>query len=168
MQRTRRTIKTSEVEEHLRTLNKTHVTPTLDIASDKCNGKSVVTNAKPLSTFDIQSDASCVICRKSMNSDCHDKCVAKAIISRLRNPKNRNTSRPTNHSKSVLGKPPSLDSKATIAITVAPASPPKNVVPPSAFTKTKANSSYRWQKWIYNTLGFKWMPKVIDVCMSFH
>ena len=97
---------------------------------------------------------------------CHDKCVAKAIISRLRNPKNRNTSRPTNHSKSVLGKPPSLDSKATIAITVAPASPPKNVVPPSAFTKTKANSSYRWQKWIYNTLGFKWMPKIINVCMS--
>ena len=80
----KRSITNAKVEEHPRTMNKTHVASTIDVASGKCNRNSDVTNAKPLSTFDIQSDAPCVICRKSMLFDCHDKCVARAILSHLR------------------------------------------------------------------------------------
>ena len=52
----KRSIRNAKVEEHPRTLNKTYVAYTIDVASGKCNTNSDVTNAKPLSTFDIQSE----------------------------------------------------------------------------------------------------------------
>ncbi|PWA92696.1 hypothetical protein CTI12_AA075180 [Artemisia annua] len=164
LQRRRETLEASEVEEHPRTLNKTH--PALDLDTDlaNCNSNLCVTNDEPLNVLKV--DASCVFCRKSMLSGDHSKCVANSLLSRLKKRTLGRKSRPTNASKSVLGLMPCVVSKNDIVNPVVANNTSKIMLTVTEFDIKKAKSSWNWQRWLQRTHNFKWIPKIVNMCAS--
>ena len=164
VQRRRAKLGAPEVEEHLRTLNKTHVASDLDTNVADCISNVNVTNDEPLNAFKF--DASCVVCRKSMLSGDHSKCVANALLSRNKKCTSGRKSRPTIASKSVLGLKPSVVSKDDIVTPVVASNTSKDKQSLSEFTKKKAQTSWNWQCWLQKTHNFIWIPKMFNVCAS--
>ena len=154
----------SAVEDHLRTLNKTHVALDLDSNLADCNLNQCVTNAEPLNALNV--NASCVFCHKSILSGDHSKCVANSLLSRHKKRAYGRKSRPTTASKSVLGRKPNVVSKDDIVAPVVAKNSSKNMPSPSDFLKKKAKSSWNWQRWLARTHNFKWIPKIINMCAS--
>ena len=109
LQRRRVQLDASAVEDHLRTLNKTHVALDLDSNLADCNLNQCVTNAEPLKTLNV--NASCVFCRKNISSGDHATCVANSLLSHHKKRAYGRKSRPTTASKSVLGRKPNVVSK---------------------------------------------------------
>ena len=75
-------------------------------------------------------------------------------------------SRPTIASKSVLGLKPIVVSKNAVVTPVVENNSPKNLPSLSEFTKKKARSSWKWQRWLHKSHNFKWIPKIINMCAS--
>ena len=160
-QRRRGTLEVQEVEAHLRNLNKTHVASDLDSNLENCNQNLNVTNAEPLNI-----NASCVFCRQSVLSGDHTKCVANNLLHRNKKRRSRFPSRPTTASKSTLGKKPTTVSNDVVVNPRSEINKSRNTPKASAFTKNKAKTSWNWQRWLQYKPNFKWIPKLLNTCVS--
>jgi hypothetical protein len=163
-QRRRGTLEVQEVEAHLRNLNKTHVASDLDSNLANCNQNLNVTNAEPLNVLNI--NASCVFCRQSVLSGDHTKCVANNLLHRHNKCRSGIPSRPTTASKSTLGKTPTTVSNDVVVNPRAEINKSRNTPKASVFTKNKAKTSWNWQRWLQYKPNFKWIPKLLNTCVS--
>jgi hypothetical protein len=161
-QRRRGTLEVQEVEAHLR--NKTHVASDLDSNLENCNRNLNVTNDEPSNVLNI--NASCVFCRQSVLSGDHTKCVANNLLHRHKKRRSGIPSRPTNASKSTLGKPPTTVSNDVVVTPIAEINKSRNKPKASEFTKNKAKTSWNWQRWLQYKPNFKWIPKLLNICAS--
>ena len=164
LQRKRENLKVMEVEAHPRNLNNNHVTIDLDCDLATCNPNMSVTN--DVSRTSLSFNASCVFCRKSMLSGDHSKCVATSLLTRLKKLTKGKKSRPTTASKSKLGLTPPVVSKDVVATPLVEPNNPKNLPLLSDFTKSKARSSWKWQRWLTKMHNFAWIPKGVISCAS--
>ena len=162
-QRKRGSLEAQEVEDQLRNLNKTHVASDLDSSLANCNQNLNVTNDEPLNVLNI--NASCVFCRKSVSCGDHTKCIANSLLNRHKKRRTSIPLRPTTASKSNLGKPSSMVSKDE-NVTISTENKPRNQPNTSEFTIKKARTSWNWQRWLQHKPDFKWIPKLLNTCVS--
>lgn len=162
--RKRGSLEAQEVEDQLRNLNKTHVASDLDSNMENCNQNLNVTNDEPLNVLNI--NASCVFCRKSVSSGVHTTCIANSLIYRHKKRRTDITFRPTTSSKSLLGKPPSTVSNDVVVTPTIEENKSRNKPITSEFIKTKARTSWNWQRWLQYKPDFKWIPKLLKSCAS--
>ena len=163
-QRRRGTLEVQEVEAHLRNSNKTHVASDLDSNMENCNPNLNVTNVEPSNVLNI--NASCVFCHKSVLSGDHTKCVANNLLHRKKKRRSGSSSRSTNASKSTLRKTPTTVSNDVVVNPKAAINNSRNTPKASAFTKNKAKTSWNWQRWLQYKPNFKWIPKLLNICVS--
>jgi hypothetical protein len=164
LQRKRGQLEAQEVEDQLRNLNNTHVASDLDSNLANCNQNLNVTNDKSLNVLNI--NASCVFCRKSVSSGDHTKCIANSLLNRHKKRRTRIPSRPTTASKSILGKPSSTVSNEVEVTPIGAENKSRNEPTTSAFNIKKAKTSWNWQRWLQYKPNFKWIPKLLNTCVS--
>ena len=145
-------------------MNKTHVASDLDSNLANCNQNLNVTNDEPLNVLNI--NASCVFCRKSVSSSDHTKCIANSILNRHKKRRTRIPSRPTIASKSNLGKPSSTVSNDVAVTPIGAENKSRNEPTTNAFNIKKAKTSWNWQRWLQYKPEFKWIPKLLNTCVS--
>ena len=114
----------------------------------------------------LNINASCVLCRKSVSSGDHTKCIANSLLNRHKKRRTGIPSRPTTASKSILGKPPSTVSNDVVVTPIIEENKSRNKPKTSEFTKKKARTSWNWQRWLQYKLEFKWIPKLLNTCAS--
>ena len=115
-------------------MNKTSVAINSDSILDDCN--KLNSDVESLNVFN--GDATCVFCRKSVLSGTHTKCVANTFLHLKKKRTSGISSRPATASKSILGKPPSIVSKAALVSPVVAKNNPKKDPKVSEFLKKKA------------------------------
>jgi hypothetical protein len=74
--------------------------------------------------------------------------------------------RPTTASKSILGKPPTTVSNDVVVTPIVEKDNSRNKPKVSEFTKKKARTSWNWQRWLQYKPNFKWIPKILTMCVS--
>jgi hypothetical protein len=164
LQRKRGTLEAQKVEDQLRNLNKNHVASELDSNLENCNKNISVTNDEPMNILNIY--ASCVFCRKSVLSGDHAKCVANSLLIRHKKSRLGTPTRPTTASKSILGKPRITVSNDVEVTPIVEKDNSRNKPKVSEFTKKKARTSWNWQRWLQYKPNFKWIPKILTMCVS--
>jgi hypothetical protein len=163
-QRKRGSLEAQEVKDQLRNLNKTHVASDLDSNLANCNQDLNVTSDVPLNVLNI--NASCVFCRKNVSSGDHTKCVASSPLYRHKKRRTGILFRPTTASKSILGKPQSTVSNDVEVTPILQENKPRNKPITSEFNIKKAKTSWNWQRWLQHRPDFKWIPKLLNTCVS--
>jgi hypothetical protein len=163
-QRKRGSLEAQEVEDHLRNLNKNHVASDSDSNLANCNQDLNVTNDVPLNVLNI--NASCVFCRKNVSSGDHTKCVANSPFYRHKKRRNDILFKPTTASKSILGKPPTTVSNDVEVTPIILENKSRNKPITSEFNIMKAKTSWNWQRWLQHKPDFKWIPKLLNTCVS--
>ena len=105
-------------------------------------------------------------CHKSVLSGDHAKCVANSLLNRHKKHRSGIPSRPTTASKSILGKPPTTVSNDVEVTPIVEKDKSRNKPKVSEFTKKKARTSWNWQRWLQYKPNFKWIPKILTMCVS--